>query len=609
MIPRNRLANHVPSMLALAIALPQGGAHGQSAPDALGIMPNNVGVYFSGSTTDSVSNLEEVDTDAAKDGEFVQSTAGKYWFKRKVPASPAGASPLDEIDLFLKDAQGQWNYVSTLLPPPSAGGSSGFGTCVVSRGNRVFIGAPGALNGSSVASGVVYVYDLNDTNLTLVQTIEPPNGAAGDRFGEAISVHGSRLIVGAPGREKDDSGSIINDAGAAFLYEEGTNWQLLRTEWSTVAQDGGQFGFSVSVNGRLLAIGAPYEDGWFFVGNDVYVMGDTGTVHIGRWDRPGELLGFYNLFSLFQPVQDKILGLDGAHFGWSVAVDDRMRIAVSMPDTSWTAADGMSGWDSGLVMMMYWNGLMDSGYSFQINGFWQDGLSAASRFGEYVETSDGILDFGIQCAQRVDNAPLHWFAKTTVQAQPGSLVNGVDTPLPFGILTGMDPDGDPVNHWSPSVGEMYGSYFNIGEGDEISAKSNLATLVTGLHALHLRGDDGGGGILSSTLTLEILNGAADTDGDGLPDSWETTYGLNPNNPDDAGSDLDVDGLTALKEYQTGNNPTKDDTNGNGVVDGLENTYAGSEAFVGYEYDDNGRLISSSQENFTLDEEGNIQSAQ
>lgn len=46
----------------------------------------------------------------------------------------------------------------------------------------------------------------------------------------------------------------------------------------------------------------------------------------------------------------------------------------------------------------------------------------------------------------------------------------------------------------------------------------------------------------------------DSDGDGMDDAWETSNGLNPNNPADAAGDLDGDGISNLKEYLLGTKP-------------------------------------------------------
>ena len=47
----------------------------------------------------------------------------------------------------------------------------------------------------------------------------------------------------------------------------------------------------------------------------------------------------------------------------------------------------------------------------------------------------------------------------------------------------------------------------------------------------------------------------DTDGDGLPNAWETQYGLNPSDSADASSDLDDDGTSNLGEYLANTDPT------------------------------------------------------
>ncbi len=69
------------------------------------------------------------------------------------------------------------------------------------------------------------------------------------------------------------------------------------------------------------------------------------------------------------------------------------------------------------------------------------------------------------------------------------------------------------------------------------------------------------------------DGEGDTDGDGLPDIWENQYGLNPN-LNDASGDADGDGYTNLQEYQGLSDPT-DATSHPGNdddADGMPNTW-------------------------------------
>jgi hypothetical protein len=48
----------------------------------------------------------------------------------------------------------------------------------------------------------------------------------------------------------------------------------------------------------------------------------------------------------------------------------------------------------------------------------------------------------------------------------------------------------------------------------------------------------------------------DSDGDGIPDWWETQYGLDPNDPADANGDINGDGYTNIEKYINGIDPTK-----------------------------------------------------
>jgi len=70
-------------------------------------------------------------------------------------------------------------------------------------------------------------------------------------------------------------------------------------------------------------------------------------------------------------------------------------------------------------------------------------------------------------------------------------------------------------------------------------------------------DENGNTHMDDTIRwFEIIS--PDADGDGLPDSWEKKYGLNPTDPSDALLDPDRDGYTNLEEFYLNSDPNEPD---------------------------------------------------
>ena len=115
-----------------------------------------------------------------------------------------------------------------------------------------------------------------------------------------------------------------------------------------------------------------------------------------------------------------------------------------------------------------------------------------------------------------------------------------------------DPDGD---------GRMNLEEYNAGTNPILAEDYLAAVAVSEQHIVDTWIESTAGGVwnlvevwgLSSLFMADTAGRAPDTDKDGLPDWWETLYGLNPNVAD-SHLDFDGDGRTNLEEYNAGTNP-------------------------------------------------------
>ena len=103
----------------------------------------------------------------------------------------------------------------------------------------------------------------------------------------------------------------------------------------------------------------------------------------------------------------------------------------------------------------------------------------------------------------------------------------------------------------PDIGYVYfpltNGYIIGNQTNSFLVLTNVSLSTTGRYSIST--SNVAGQALSAVASLTLV---ADTDGDGLPDSWESgRAGFSPNNPADAARDDDGDGMSNLAEYIAG----------------------------------------------------------
>ncbi len=154
-----------------------------------------------------------------------------------------------------------------------------FGYSVALDGDTLVVGAPeedsaetgttgtGADNGA-VDAGAVFVFVRNGTTWSQQAYLKASNTGAGDRFGWSVALSGDTLVVGAPQEDSAETGTAgtgadnnAADAGAAYVFiRSGATWSQEAYVKASNTGVGDRFGWSVSVNGDTMAIGALLED-------------------------------------------------------------------------------------------------------------------------------------------------------------------------------------------------------------------------------------------------------------------------------------------------------------------------------------------------------------
>ena len=171
--------------------------------------------------------------------------------------------------IYTRDAQNKWEANQQVRGSDGFVGDS-FGIAVSIRNGVAAVGAPGDDDNGN-GSDSVYVFTRNLTTGVWVESakITPADGAASDAFGGSVQIEGSALFIGATGDDDKGSGS-----GSVYYYRRdvGTDtWGLVTKMSPSDGAAGDRFGDSLAVHGSLLAIGAPEDDDRGLKSGSIYI--------------------------------------------------------------------------------------------------------------------------------------------------------------------------------------------------------------------------------------------------------------------------------------------------------------------------------------------------
>ena len=178
--------------------------------------------------------------------------------------------------------------------------------------------------------------------------------------------------------------------------------------------------------------------------------------------------------------------------------------------------------------------------------------------------ADGNLDVILACA-RADNLEVYYGKNMLLPDRDNDFVPDINDVYPFiSVRSLIDTDSDGVpNECDQACIEMGMSADTDDDNDGVADLNDSSPTDP-------TNDSDGDGIANNVDAYpENDQYSKDTDNDGMPDSWEIKYGLDPSDSSDATSDQDNDGVLALDEFLAGTIPSGSiDLDGNGEYDAL-----------------------------------------
>ena len=157
-------------------------------------------------------------------------------------------------------------------------------------------------------AGSAYIFRESGSSWSQEAKLFANDGAILDWFGRGVDINGSRVVIGAPWDDDDGSKS-----GSAYVFEKVFGiWMQLAKLTADDANANDDFGWSVAVEGNIVAVGARRKEGT--------TAADNGAAY--RFEKTGSTWGQTHKFST-SAGDETVIG----HFGSSVDTDSDQFIA------------------------------------------------------------------------------------------------------------------------------------------------------------------------------------------------------------------------------------------------------------------------------------------
>jgi uncharacterized repeat protein (TIGR01451 family) len=213
-----------------------------------------------------------------------------------------------------------WSQVTDLVAG-DPGIFDHFGSAVSVAGSRILVGSPDDDHTGGTDAGSSYLFLGSGSSWNQAAKLTAGDADAGDRFGAAVAVSASDgALIGAP---EDNLGMLDIDAGSAYFFKPVTTvWtedqKIVHAE--TAISD--LFGSAVALDGAVAFVGAPMDD--------VRTIDNTGSAHLFHhdglvWNHETGVVGEWGF------------GLFDQHFGRAIAVDTTT-LVVGVPESEWRSA-------------------------------------------------------------------------------------------------------------------------------------------------------------------------------------------------------------------------------------------------------------------------------